>query len=292
MDMILKLMNASIDYIDKHLTTDMTLMDISKFVGLPAQHYRNLFIFLSGMSLSEYIKKRKLYFANKDLLNKASVTHVATKYGYSVDGFSRAFKAWSGYLPSEIYKHQILISFPKLSFSIHIKGGNMMKTRIVEQPQFNIVGVQKRVSMQFEGVNHEIVDLANSITDSQRQEMHDLQNLEPKEIINVSYQADENFIKDEGNLTHMIGVLTTHNHVSNQLDIITIDASKWIVFENSGEFPKVLQDTYAKIYSEWLPDTEYQLADIPMFSFTRFKDTHQKSAYSEIWVAVRNASHN
>lgn len=284
--MILKQLNNSIDYIDANLTTNLSLLDVSNFVGLPEQHYRNLFIFLSGMSLSEYIKKRKLYFANKDLLNKDSVTSVATKYGYSVDGFTRAFKSWSGYLPSQIYENQVLISFPKISFSINIKGGTNMKTRIVEQPSFKIVGVQKRVSMQFEGVNNEIVDLSDSITDSQKKEMHNLQDIEPKEIVNVSYNADENFIKEEGYLTHMVGVLTTQNNISKQLDVVNINASKWIVFENEGKFPKVLQDTYAKIYSEWLPDTEYKVSDIPMFSFTKFNDTNKDFAYSEIWVAV------
>ncbi|RIL87749.1 GyrI-like domain-containing protein, partial [Staphylococcus cohnii] len=171
---------------------------------------------------------------------------------------------------------------------INIKGGIDMKTRIVEQPSFNIVGVQKRVSMQFEGVNDEIVNLADSITDSQKKEMYNLQDIEPKKIVNVSYNADENFIKEEGYLTHMVGVLTTQNNISKQLDVVNINESKWVVFENEGKFPKVLQDTYAKIYSEWLPDTEYKVSDIPMFSFTKFKDTNKDIAYSEIWVAVSN----
>ena len=68
--------------------------------------------------------------------------------------------------------------------------------------------------------------------------MNNLQNIEPKEIVNVSYDADENFIKEEGYLTHMIGVITTENNISDQLDVINIDESKWIVFENEGKFPK------------------------------------------------------
>lgn len=288
MDMILKNLNGSIDYIDQNLTKDLNLYDIANFVGLPEQHYRNLFIFLTGVGLSEYIKKRKLYFANKDLLNKESVTSVAIKYGYSIDGFTKSFKDWSGYLPSQIYEKQVLISYPKLSFAINVKGGIDMKTRIVDLPKINIVGVKKRVCMQYEGVNNEIEELANSITNIQKEEMNNLQNIEPKEIVNVSYDADENFIKEEGYLTHMIGVITTENNISDQLDVINIDKSKWIVFENEGEFPKVLQDTYAKIYSEWLPETEYKLANVPMFSFTKFKDSDRGNAYSEIWVAVNN----
>ncbi|WP_436951028.1 hypothetical protein [Staphylococcus shinii] len=78
---------------DENLTKELSLIDISEFIGLPAQHYRNLFVFLSGIGLSEYIKKRKLYFANKDLLNNESVTNIATKYGYSIDGVTKSFKA-------------------------------------------------------------------------------------------------------------------------------------------------------------------------------------------------------
>ena len=286
--MILKDLNDSIDYIDKNLTNDLSLFDIANFVGLPEQHYRNIFIFLTGVGLSEYIKKRKLYFANKDLLNKETVTNVAIKYGYSIDGFTKSFKEWSGYLPSQIYENQVLISYPKLSFAINVKGGINMKTRIEELPEVNIVGFKKRVSMQFEGVNNEIEELANSITSDQNKQMHYLQNIGPNEFINVSYNADEDFTKEEGFLTHMIGVLTTENNISNQFDVINIDESKWVVFENEGEFPKVLQDTYAKIFSEWLPKTEYNLADIPMFSFSKFNDSNRETAYSEIWIAVNH----
>ena len=286
--MILKQLNDSIDYIDENLTKNLSLSDIAHFVGIPEQHYRNLFIFLTGIGLSEYIKKRKLYFANKDLLDKKSVTDVAIKYGYSIDGFTKSFKEWSGYLPSQIYEDQVLISYPKLSFAINVKGGINMKTRIEELPEVNIVGFKKRVSMQFEGVNNEIEELANSITSDQNKQMHYLQNIGPNEFINVSYNADEDFTKEEGFLTHMIGVLTTENNISNQFDVINIDESKWVVFENEGEFPKVLQDTYAKIFSEWLPKTEYNLADIPIFSFSKFNDSNRETAYSEIWIAVNH----
>ena len=61
------------------------------------------------------------------------------------------------------------------------------------------------VRMQFEGVNQEIVKLAQSITPEQREEMHRLQNMEPREVVNVSYESDTNFLEEAGELTHMIG---------------------------------------------------------------------------------------
>lgn len=58
-----------------------------------------------------------------------------------------------------------------------------MECKIIEKPAFYFAGVSRRVPMQFEGVNEEIVRLAQSITQKQRDELHRLQNLEPLEII-------------------------------------------------------------------------------------------------------------
>ena len=58
-----------------------------------------------------------------------------------------------------------------------------MEFRIEDKPAFNLVGVSKRVPMQFEGVNHEIVKLAKSITEEQRKEMHALQNIDLTKLL-------------------------------------------------------------------------------------------------------------
>jgi AraC family transcriptional regulator len=162
---MLKELNQVIDYIENHLTGNLPLETISEYAGVSDYHFRQIFFYLSGLTLSEYVKNRKLSEANKDLLNGERVTDVAFKYGYqSVDGFTRAFKKWSGFLPSEVVKNGVTKSFPKLSFVITVKGGVSMKFRIEDKPAFNLVGVSKRVPMQFEGVNNEIVKLAESIT--------------------------------------------------------------------------------------------------------------------------------
>ena len=208
-------LNKVIDYIEKNLTNDITLADICKVASCSDYALRNVFYYLTGLTLSEYIKYRKLSEANKDLLNNEKVTDVAHKYGYeSVDGFSRAFKAWSGLLPSEAAKLNICKTLPKLTFNIDVKGGNSMDYRIVEMPKFFIAGVSKRVTMQFEGVNNAIMELAQSITQEQREEMHALKNIEPFEVVNASYEHDYDFQKDEGELTHMIGVLTTRENIA------------------------------------------------------------------------------
>ena len=286
---MLKELNHVIDYIEAHLTDDdLSLEIISEYAGVSDYHFRKIFFYLSGLTLSEYIKNRKLSEANKDLLNGEKVTDVAFKYGYqSMDGFTRAFKKWSGFLPSDVIKKGISKLFPKLSFVITVKGGTTMEFRIEEKPSFNLVGVSKRVSMQFEGVNNEIIKLAESITDEQKEEMHSLQNIEPYEIVNASYDADANFLKEEGDLTHLIGILTTKNQVSDLLEKVPVEACTWAIFPNEGPFPSTLQETMAKTYSEWLPSSDYEVINVPAFSFTKM-DKHKKDyAYSEVWIPVR-----
>lgn len=281
-------LNHVIDYIEDHITDDnLSLKIVSDYAGVSDYHFRKIFFYLSGLTLNEYIKNRKLSEANKDLLNGEKVTDVALKYGYqSMDGFTRAFKKWSGFLPSDVIKKGISKSFPKLSFIITVKGGVSMEFRIEDKQAFNLVGVSKRVPMQFQGVNNEIVKLAQSITDEQRKEMHSLQNIEPYEIINASYEADANFLKEEGDLTHLIGVLTTENEVSNLLEKVPVKACTWAIFPNEGPFPSTLQETMAKIYSEWLPSSNYELINAPTFSFTKMNEHKKDYAYSEVWIPV------
>ncbi len=98
---MLKELNQVLDYIEEHLTGDLPLEIISEYAGVSGYHFRKVFFYLSGLTLSEYIKNRKLSEANKDLLRGEKVTDVAFKYGYqSIDGFTRAFKKWSEFLPS------------------------------------------------------------------------------------------------------------------------------------------------------------------------------------------------
>lgn len=277
-----------IDYIEEHLTDELSLEHISDYAGVSDYHFRKIFFYLSGLTLSEYIKNRRLSEANKDLLNGEKVTDVAFKYGYqSVDGFTRAFKKWSGFLPSDVMKKGVSKTLPKLSFIITVTGGTTMEFRIEEKPAFNLVGISKRVPMQFEGVNNEIVKLAESITEEQKEEMHALQNIEPYEIINASYDADENFLKEEGDLTHLIGILTTKNQVSDQLETVPVKAHTWAIFPNEGPFPSTLQETMAKTYSEWLPSSDYEVINAPTFSFTKMDTQKKDYAYSEIWIPVR-----
>jgi len=279
--------NNLMDYIETHLTEEISGKDISKIVGLSDYHFKRMFSYMAGMSLNEYIKNRRLSVANVELINGAKVTDIAYKYGYqSIEGFSRAFREWCGFLPSEVTKNKIQKSFPKFTFFIDIRGGKSVEFKIERKEKFNIVGVSKRVPIQFEGVNHEILELAKSITEQQRNQMHQLADLYPQQVLNVSFDFDEGFLEEKGYLTHMIGFATTKENPYDDLEQISIEESLWAIFPNQGPFPTTLQETTAKIYSEWLPSSNYELIDLPGISFTNHNGPSE-NVYSEIWIPVK-----
>ncbi|MGM0901637.1 MAG: AraC family transcriptional regulator [Bacillota bacterium] len=284
--------NRLMDYIEEHLTEEISGKEISKIVGLSDYHFKRMFSYMAGMSLNEYIKNRRLSLANVELINGAKVTDLAYKYGYqSIEGFSRAFRDWSGFLPSEVTKNKIQKSFPKFTFYIDIRGGISMEFKIEKKEKFFIVGVSKRVPIQFEGENEAIIELAQTITEQQRKEMHQLADLYPNQVLNVSYDFDDGYLEEKGYLTHMIGFATTKENPFEDLEQIVIDESLWAIFPNKGPFPATLQETYAKIYSEWLPSSNYEVVDLPGISFTNFNDPSE-NIYSEIWMPVKKkASH-
>lgn len=284
---MLQQFNQLMNYIDNNLTKEISGKEISKIVGLSEYHFKRMFSYMAGMSLSEYIKNRRLSVANVELINGAKVTDVAFKYGYkSIEGFSRAFREWCGFLPSEVIKNKIQKSFPKFSFFIDIRGGISMEFKIEKKEKFNIVGVSKRVPIQFEGVNNAILEIAQSITEQQTSEMHQLADLYPYQVLNVSYEFEDGYLEEKGYLTHMIGFATTRENRFDDLEQITIEESTWAIFPNQGPFPATLQETTAKIYTEWLPSSDYEIVDLPVISFTKHDGTYE-NVYSEVWMPIK-----
>ncbi|RXV47217.1 AraC family transcriptional regulator [Enterococcus faecalis] len=279
-------LNQAMDYIEEHLTEEVSFDELAKKTGISVYHFKRTFSFIVGMSLAEYIKKRRLAEANLALLAGEKVTDVAFKYGYqSIEGFSRAFRDWSGQAPSEVMKTQIQKTFPKFSFYIDIKGGQSMDVKLIEKPAFQIVGVSQKVPLQYQGENQAIMELAQRITPQQRAEMHTFDDVYPHQVVNASFDFQEGRTTEGGEMTHMIGFATLQENTYEDLEQLSVPAHTWAVFPNEGPFPQTLQETWARIFSEWLPSSGYQVVAAPEISFTQYQGPAE-AKYSEIWLAV------
>lgn len=82
---------------------DIDYSEISRIVMSPVALFQRIFIFVSGISISDYVRKRRLTIAGNELKNSdVSVLDIAIKYGFqSHSAFTRAFKEQHGITPSQ-----------------------------------------------------------------------------------------------------------------------------------------------------------------------------------------------
>lgn len=284
----LGLMNAAMRYIEDNLAGTIDFERMSRVAGCSEYHFRRMFSFLSGMSLGEYIRKRRLSLAVTMLrTSEAKVVDIAMELGYeSPDAFSRAFVSIHGVTPSEARRGNMpLKSFSPMTFQLKIQGGSEMDYRIIEKEEFSIVGIKKRITLVYNGVNRGMDSMWASLTMDDILELKRLSDAEPKGII----MASANFSDDraEGSeLDQYIGVATTTKE-AGKWTVLPVKASTWAVFTAVGEFPSALQEVWGKIYAEWFPSSGYEVNEGPEILWNESPDTSKKDYRSEIWIPVK-----
>ena len=284
----LKNMNAAMQYIENNLTNEIDFKEVAKIAFCSEYHFKRMFSFLAGVSLSEYIRCRRLTLAAFELKDSnAKVIDVAIKYGYnSPDSFTRAFQNLHGITPSEARSTiRSLKAYSPMTFQLSIQGGNEMNYRIKEKEPFRIIGIQKRVPIVFNGVNEEIASMWKSLNPESIQMLKSLSNMEPNGIISASTNFSEGRMEEKGELDHYIGVARAED-CPEQFAQLEVTASTWAVFEAVGPFPETLQNVWGRIYSEWFPSSNYELAEGPEILWNDQKDTSSPNFKSEIWIPV------
>lgn len=282
-------MNDALAFIEEHLTEHIDYSDVSRIAHCSEYHFKRMFSFLSGIGLSEYIRRRRLTLAAFDLKDKnLRIVDVAVKYAYdSADSFSRAFHSMHGILPSEARSEDVqLKAYPRMTFQLSIQGGCEMNYRIVEKENFQLVGFKKRVPIIFDGVNAEIAKMNERLTPEIIRKLKALSNIEPTGIISASTNFSEGRMEERGELDHYIGVATSSDAIS-EFDVLKVEASTWAVFESIGPFPETLQNIWGRIYSEWFPASGYEAAQGPEILWNESPDTGNPKYRSEIWIPIK-----
>ncbi|MBL1223858.1 AraC family transcriptional regulator [Enterococcus sp. BWR-S5] len=144
-------LNELVLFIENNLEEEISYDELGKRMGYSTYHLQRLFLMVAGVSLSEYIRCRRLSKAAQELISQNSkITDLAYNYGYSSPtSFNRAFKAFHGVTPKELKKNSVLIkAYPPLSFELSIKGANSLDYRIVHTEAFKIAGKKLPTTME------------------------------------------------------------------------------------------------------------------------------------------------
>ncbi|NBJ69521.1 MULTISPECIES: AraC family transcriptional regulator [Clostridia] len=275
----LERMNNVLDYIEENLEQEVSYKKMAQVGCCSEYHLSRMFSAIAGISLSEYIRRRRLTLAGFEIQKSdIRIMDAAIKYGYdSVDSFSRAFKKTHGLPPSAARAKGIsLKAFPKISFQISIKGDTEMEYRI-EQLDFEIKIVGKSKFVKTSKAFKMIPTLWNTAKkDGFMQELIDMSWENPKCTLEslLGVCGKEAAITDD-EFAYFMGVRYDDDAPSD-METLIIPPATWAVFPN-------IVEAWKRLYSEWIPTSGYELANLPCMECyypPKHKPRH------ELWVPI------
>ena len=147
----LKSMNDAIAYMEENLTGSLSPEDVAAKVYLSGGHFQRAFAVLTGMTVGEYIRNRRLALAGQELaMHGAKVVDVAFKYGYETpESFAKAFYRFHGTTPSQVKLYGAAFkSFNRLTIKITLEGGTAMDYKIIKKDAFTTAVKRRLFNME------------------------------------------------------------------------------------------------------------------------------------------------
>ncbi|MCT8977849.1 AraC family transcriptional regulator [Clostridium sp. CX1] len=280
----LKAMNNAVEYIEDNINEKFDIEKVSKIALSSPFHFQRMYHMITGVTVAEYIRRRRLTLATQDILSGEKIINVAYKYGYETpESFTKAFKKLHGISPTAAREQGAsLKAYPKLSFHISIKGDKDMNYKIVEKGSFKVVGKQKRMTMSGE---ENFKQVPKFWYDCMADGSYDWLTSKAGKLGVLGVSKDFDKFTDEFN--YMIAVEEIKDPLPKGYISATIPAATWAVFESVGPVPESLHELLRRIYSEWMPSTGYQHDCAPDIDVFPIGDMSSPDYRCELWIPVR-----
>lgn len=275
--------NCAVEYIEKNIDKEISIGDIAKHACISPYYFQKGFAAVCGITVGEYLRKRKLSCAGNDLLaGNQKVIDVALKYGYnSPDSFAKAFLKFHGVTPSAVKRNKATtVNFAPIVIDISLKGGNLMDFKIVEKPAFTVVGYAKK--FKYDTAPSEVPVFWNDYFQNGKHN-----------VICGMYGINHDITMGGNEFEYMIADdYCAEKAAAPDVVTKTIPPHTWAVFSCKGPSAQTIQDINRRIFTEWLPSCkDYEIAE--GYNIELYTDIANypngimdENYYSEIWIPV------
>ena len=288
----LERMNRALDYIEGHLDGDIDNEQAARLALCSVYHFQKVFSIITGVSLAEYIRRRRLTMAAFDIQHsQTKIIDIALKYGYeSPEAFARAFHALHGLTPTSARgEGAMLKAYPRISFHISIRGDVAMDYRVIKKEAFSVYGIDRVFTAdqeeQFTDIPQFWIDCAQD--GSLEKLALSAQKNEDDELSMINAICWSNEGKMDSSFRYMLFNYMADHCNAEGYTVLDVPASTWAIFRtrehSEEETSTVIQEMIKRIYTDWLPTASYTKIDEYEMELYFGKDEH---CYCEVWLRV------
>jgi len=259
----LETINWVIEYIDKHISEDMSALELARSAGYSFYHFCHLFKSCTGLPPGLYLRKRRLELAANHLRGGGSVTEAAHNYGFETHaGFTKAFRKHYGITPNK-YKTK--------------KGGqNQMEPEIKKMASFTAIGYSLAPpDGDFEILDSSAYWIGNDFSSVSKEDYAKLSSINhgevgawmhPDEVSGAFYYFFGPIVKDTG-------------FIPDGMVVLSVPEAEYAVFtvpeaSSPEELNANIRETVKSIFTEWLDSSLWTFThDKMLFEYYIDKET-------------------
>lgn len=283
-------LKLAINYMEKHLLQNISADEVAAEIYMSSFYFQKGFKILTGYSVGEYIRYRRLYMAALDVISgNEKVIDLAYKYSYDTpESFTKAFSRFHGVSPKQMQGDAKKIkTFLPLRINISVKGGNDMDYVVEKMEGIKVIGYER--SFSYETAYGEIpkfwgefsYNYLNGKNNEQEQKM-----IEECTIGEFGICIEDN--SKEKEFLYMIAGKYNGSSVPEGMKIFEIPALEWAKFKCTGPLPGSLQSVNTQIFKDWLPgNPDYEIATGMNIEWYSKGDCSAVDYESEIWIPVK-----
>lgn len=285
-------LKRAVSFMEEHLLEDIGAQDIAASAYLSPFYFQKGFSMMTGYTVGEYIRQRRLYLAALDAVSgRHKIIDLAYKYGYQTpESFTKAFTRFHGISPMQIKQHAAKITvFLPLKITVTIQGGIDMDFTVEQMDSMQVIGLQR--VFPFEGAYQTLpafwCEFGARCCGSSESPKDDVQKAVERCVVGeFGICIDDQ--PEGGNFRYMIAGRYDGGTIPDAMTTYTIPAGLWAKFRCLGPMPVALQSVNTKIFHEWLPgNPDYEVAAGFNIEWYSMGDMSAIDYESEIWIPVR-----
>ena len=265
----LERIQAAVDFIEDHLKDELSTERIAGAAHFSMWHFQRVFGAIVGLGVKEYVRKRRLTQAMKDLAEKdRRILDIALDYQFeSHESFTCAFKANFGVTPGDCRKRGSIGMHHKpritLEYLNHLHGSMNMEPKFIELAEKKVVGMgTKFVSILSPDKNN--FNVIPPLWGRFVERIGEIRNRVGHASFGLVEALPKSEDKSHNDELFYIACAEVADFGATPAGMIdrVIPAGRYASFTHKGKLDK-LEHTMNFIYGSWLPKSNLQLRDAP-----------------------------